>query len=595
MTTASGHLSAHVNSNFRAIVSAVSLAIVAAISFLAFMAIVLNARAASLPTVPTIDKQSALEVRGDVERSLWVWSSEDIVYSVGTAKQEFFNFCENPKGIDDPAAPAFAHRQINHVFLASRGFITSGPEEMDSLRAFLREAHTRGIRVDYLDGEATWVNKTAGEANQAMNSMLSFNKQGLPEERFDGVLLDVQPYTLRGWYTPTLWNQYTAFLRSMKAKVHMADKNLPFGVSIPRWYDVTLGSAALAEVYANVNYVAVLDYVDQEKTLIESIAGEIELADSMNVKVYAGVETASNVIPSVTFQSGGWLTMEHALSSLHTSYMFDKSFAGVAISNYSSYRGMRRASHSIDQAATNDAQIGTSVAELSKANCDVVVLDRVLDHMAGLQKKDVQRIQNSNGHSRTVLAGVPISTFIRFATQAGAPAVDALHWTLLAQNGPTAEMKTMMTKVLALGFDGVAIDIAPAVALARKLNDPSLERAIVSTIQSLGTVSRTFLKRTNAIIVVRGGEDMLPNLDAESYSAFATAVDGIVPTPSAALPTGALVSTVAPEKASVLAALAQISRSGVKVFGNYDFTSVNRLAQLKATRPSTFAAEFENR
>lgn len=538
--------------------------------FIATILVALSTAAFANPAVPMIDKQSAVGVRGDVERAMWVTNCEDIVYNVGTAKADFFAFCENPLGLLDMGASAFSRHPINHLFFSAHGFVVSGPEEKDSLRSFIREAHTRGLRVDYLDGEATWITKDAGEAHVVISSVVDYNKTSTEDERFDGVMLDVQPYTLRGWFTPILWGQYMAFLKNMHSNLQSA--GLDFGATIPRWYDATLGKDALAEVYNNVNFVTVLDYVDQDRTAIESISGEIELANTMNVRVYAGVETASNVLSSVTFQDRGWLAMEHALASVNSAYMFDKSYAGIAISNYGTYHAMRRAPHAIDLSSTSSAYTGKTMADLTGANANVVVLDSAVDHLTEVSRKDLQKLQSGNGFHKTVLAGLSIGTFLDVAAHPGAPAGDVTAWTLTGQNGPVASMKAAVTKLMALGFDGFAIDLTPAVDLAEKLNSPELELAIAVTLRQIGTLARETCKHSSAVIVARGGESLLNSLDADSYGDFVATVDGMIPTRVTAPPVnGNLLSALDRDRFYIYASLEQVAHRGLKVFGNFNF------------------------
>ena len=158
------------------------------IALLMSMAVV-SGQAQTAQQAPVIDARSAMNVRNDVERALWVWGAENIIYSVGTAKEDFFAFCENHKGMGDYNAPLFTQHPFNRAFLYAHGFIVSGTEEKDSLRSFLREAHARGMAVDYVDGEPEWINKAGADANNVMDKLLAFN----PPHSREGLAYQIAP------------------------------------------------------------------------------------------------------------------------------------------------------------------------------------------------------------------------------------------------------------------------------------------------------------------------------------------------------------------------------------------------------------------
>jgi hypothetical protein len=505
--------------------AAVSVIIPALLLFLALLIIGTVVNAASMATpIAVVDDKQALNIRGDIERSMWVTSPEDIIYSVGSAKEDLFQFCANPKGSQDPTSGPYAHRAITHLFVNAHGFVVSGQEEADSMRSFLREAHLRGIKVDFSDGEPTWVNKDGGEANLVMNAVMSFQRQGAPEERFDGVMLRVEPYLLRGWYSPSLWNQYTQFLNTMRNKIRASNTNTRFGVTIPRWFDQTLGLSSLKEVYVLVDNVLVLSNVDQERVLVDCISTEVALADSMMVRVFASVETGSSVLSNSTFRESGWLPMEHAASGILKAYVLNRSFAGLVVNDYQSYRTIRRTAHSLAGVGDN-----TLLPEFVLAGNNGAIVDNVMDRI--VLKKDVQRLQNAGGYTRLVYAELPLSGILSITRRFGASALSPLSVVSAdVQAKSRVVIHGLVERLVKSGFDGVVINAGVVPELYGMVNAEVLHREVIGSLASFATELRDVMKKASASIIIRGGDVLARGMSSEQSDLLATLVDGVIPT-----------------------------------------------------------------
>jgi endo-alpha-1,4-polygalactosaminidase (GH114 family) len=474
---------------------------------------------------------------------MWVWNTENIVYSVGTAKEDFFEFCENHKGSGDYAAPLFTQHPYNRVFFYAHGFIVSGPEEKDSLRSFLREAHARGIAVDYADGEPEWINKNAKDANTVVNDLLAFNAAGTPDEQFDGVMLDVEPYTLRGWYTPALWNDYTNFLKGVRTKIDASHSNLRMGLAIPRWYDVSLGMASLKELYGIVNAVTVMDYVNDSKRLIEDVSNEIALGDEMNVKVYVGVETAQNIISTVTYKDLGWMQMENDLSKVNGAYMFDKAYAGVAVSNYSSYADMRRTPRSLEFTTMMAEATAPNAPELRGSAAEVVMIDSPANHEVKKAEGEIKSLRISNSALRTVVAALPLVMTPQVYNQAamyrvpaesnyvkggGMQNSTASYFNPLWANEVPKTIKANAAQCMKEGFDGIVVDLNEAYAMAQHYEVPDAANKVVDLLSDMCATVRSNAKNPNAVVIVRNDNSFIHRLDDAHYQEYMALIDGVM-------------------------------------------------------------------
>lgn len=280
------------------------------------------------------------------ERAMWVWSmSEDIVLDDPPgSRAEFFNFCDSPHGN--------SNKKVTIVYLSStslsKDLVSSYPEE---LRGFLAAAHSRGLKVECLDGDKSWAtpeNRNKGESR--CDEILNFNKGSASDtERFDGIHYDVEPHGLHyskgdsyDWDVDNavIWPQYLTLLTNCQAKVNTYNASyapIKFGVDIAWWYDVDSYPGTPNDVQTRVDYVTLMDYRQTGTLIVDGVNTEINNGNALGKKVYIGVETAPAVLPdpqTVTFFEEGNTYMEEQLTYAHTNLSANASYGGAAIHYY---------------------------------------------------------------------------------------------------------------------------------------------------------------------------------------------------------------------------------------------------------------------
>ncbi len=286
------------------------------------------------------------------ERAMFVWSMTQNIVMDATSKSDFFNFCAAPKGTGDPA------KAIKVVFIdALVGDLMAN--QPAALRQFLSDAHSRNIKVEFLEGDKSWAtpqNMGVGEA--LVDRILAFN-QGTTNttQRFDGIHFDVEPYLLNtksgndpldwNYDQGLIWTTYLTFLSDCQAKVNTYNAgNAPqirFGVDIPYWL-VLNAVPGPQDVIDRVNYVGVMAYKDTPANIISAAQDEINYAASAGKKVYIDVETSMptdsvNFPPSTTFYEEGNAAMETALAQVETNFSGASSYAGMAMHYYEDLTG----------------------------------------------------------------------------------------------------------------------------------------------------------------------------------------------------------------------------------------------------------------
>ena len=267
----------------------------------------------------------AMNSYGASERAMWVWSMgpKMIQETSGSERSDFFSFVAAPHG--NPEA------KIRTIFLFAKTNISdeecmSNDESCNLLyaarvREFLADAHSRGLEVHLLDGHPLWAlsGKEREPADRLLTAVFNFNAQGTPEERFDGIQYDVEPYLLEekhpytwGKDTVTIWDQYLQNLNEWQSKVngHNVAKNddIRFGVAIPFWWEHETEPAVVDHqaVQDIVDYIAIMSYNTRmddkgKPVILDLIKSEVDYAndpnndgsddDAMKNSVYAGVET----------------------------------------------------------------------------------------------------------------------------------------------------------------------------------------------------------------------------------------------------------------------------------------------------------------
>jgi hypothetical protein len=298
-----------------------------------------------------------LTLAGEVyaaERAIWVWGmAKDIVLN-STAKTDFFNFCAAPKGD--------ATKAVTVVFLDAKpyGENLMGATYAAQLRQFLVDAHSIGMKVEFLSGDKAWAlaeYRSIGET--LIDEVTAFNLGGTSSQRFDGIHYDVEPYLLRAkqdsdpldweYDKGLIWSEYLTLLTNCQTRVNTYntsyDPDIRFGVAIPYWYGQNSVDNPQA-VIDIVNYVAVMAYKDTSANIINAAQDEITYAASVGKKVYVAVETShptdlSDFPPSTTFYEEGNTAMETALSAVNTAFLSYSSYTGIAIHYYENLTGPR--------------------------------------------------------------------------------------------------------------------------------------------------------------------------------------------------------------------------------------------------------------
>ncbi|OON61331.1 hypothetical protein B0920_19715 [Massilia sp. KIM] len=311
----------------------------------AFEAIVAVAPDAPVvPAAPAAASASSAATERAGPRAIWTWEEESYAMLLGEAAAR--------QGI------AFLQsKRIDTVYLYAdafegRNLITAEPQRY---RALIRRMHAAGIQVyallgsAYLRTERYVLPRHRAQAEAMLQRVLDYNKGAAPEERFDGINLDIEPHILDEWASRKM-GLLAEFIEMSDALVRLKRKSgqsLPMGPAIPFWFDgIEIDwqgkrkpvSQHVQDLY---DYVALMDYRDRAEGgdgIISHAMDELEYANRIGRKVMIGVETLPNALKKVSFHHLREADMERELGITARKVGAMPAYGGFVIHHYQSYR-----------------------------------------------------------------------------------------------------------------------------------------------------------------------------------------------------------------------------------------------------------------
>lgn len=186
-------------------------------------------------------------------------------------------------------------QQIKRIYLSAgwHGFEKVSENDAE-LRKFIAQLHKEKIEIIIAQGYHGWVEDNGIEvAQRVIANVLRFNEQGKKDERFDGMILDIEPYVVGvnpndklKWNTDTkqIWKNYLAVLDMARNKVNAYKKssgdNYSLGECMPLWYanELTGNRGSYKDVMERVDYTIFMAYYDDWQKIVKMSQEEIEFA-----------------------------------------------------------------------------------------------------------------------------------------------------------------------------------------------------------------------------------------------------------------------------------------------------------------------------
>jgi len=267
------------------------------------------------------------------KRSMWVWKIDPVENP--RAKEDLFRLCERGK--------------INVIYLYFGDYREGTDKEYDlRLEEFLNQAKQKNIGVEALTGNPVWALKENHQAALVwLEEFLKFNKNH--QAKFRGVSFDVEPYLTNEWNSDRerIKADYIVLLEKCRNLIEKYGGNFEIGVAIPIFYDKEDNGEFEKKILEYMDYIALMDYYDTAKDIIKGAQFHLDLAAKMNKYVILGVETQDLVTMQQgkrrnTFFEEGWEEMEMILKKVESGVDEYRSFWGIGMHCYCSYRLLTR-------------------------------------------------------------------------------------------------------------------------------------------------------------------------------------------------------------------------------------------------------------
>ncbi len=249
--------------------------------------------------IPLPEPEAKKAYRSSLHRAMWLWNTKDLLGS-DEERMRLTDFC--------------GHSGITGIFLQLPydAKEKSGKKEIlwnrTQMALLLSHLHRKGIEVHALDGDPRFALRPWHEhVLSTIRSVIQYNKTVQPDERFDGVRYDNEPYILPeffGMQKESIILQYLELLSFSKELTQSS--GLEFGVDIPFWFDQKNEFfEPIAEIHNRPLTECILDIVDNigimdyrtsaygADGVIAHALGELAYASAKGKKVFIGLETTA--------------------------------------------------------------------------------------------------------------------------------------------------------------------------------------------------------------------------------------------------------------------------------------------------------------
>lgn len=217
----------------------------------------------------------------------------------------------------------------------------------EDYRRFNALAHQAGIEVHALDGHPEWAYSQGLDEGMKLLSWLErFHAASRPEERFDGIQFDVEPYVRERWEQEQ--QQVVAeWSINMSAWAREASRQgLYISAAVPFWLDRIPGPSGSGSfsrwIISRMDAIAVMAYRDDGELMYELSRQELEQADELGKQVWIGMELGNtDEGDHLTFYSKSEQAMEEEAQRAATLGSGHPSFAGLAVHHYQAWMDRR--------------------------------------------------------------------------------------------------------------------------------------------------------------------------------------------------------------------------------------------------------------
>ena len=187
-------------------------------------------------------------------RAMWVWEPRVVLHDA-VQREQLLTFCRDEaieqlwmqldyqiagQSPHEALAPTTASSGSAGSGWAAANRVTCELPDPGAWRRFLTEAHQARIQIHALDGSPEFALKPRHAVPLAVvDAVIDFNRESTPEQRFDGIHFDNEPYLLLGWEGRTRREQILREFLELNVECQRrvrTQSGLTFGIDIPFWW-----------------------------------------------------------------------------------------------------------------------------------------------------------------------------------------------------------------------------------------------------------------------------------------------------------------------------------------------------------------------
>lgn len=213
-----------------------------------------------------------------------------------------------------------------------------------SYRSFVKRAQAQGIEVHAMGGHPIWGKKeNRPRIQRLIDYVKNYNAESEPDERFQGIHLDIEPYTLPEWENDrdtllTEWAANIAYFHEETKK----DSDLETSADLAVWLDTfTLPgrnmsvSEYMITTLDHISLMAFRNIAEGSNGIADVVSQEMKIADRLGKPLLISVEMKENFEGRhISFYDKGAVEMERQLALLPDLLSEYKAYKGNIVHAY---------------------------------------------------------------------------------------------------------------------------------------------------------------------------------------------------------------------------------------------------------------------
>ncbi|CAI6052239.1 hypothetical protein PAECIP112173_01439 [Paenibacillus sp. JJ-100] len=213
-----------------------------------------------------------------------------------------------------------------------------------SYRSFVKRAKAQGIEIHAMGGHPIWGKmENRPRIKRLIDYVKNYNAEVEPDERFEGIHLDIEPYTLPDWDAnrDTLlaeWASNIAFFQEETKK----DSNLETSADLAVWLDTfqlpgrdVSVTEFMIDTLDHISLMAFRNIAEGSNGIAAVVSQEMEIADRLGKPLLISVEMKENFEGKhISFHELGAQEMESQLNKLPDLLSSYKAYKGNLVHAY---------------------------------------------------------------------------------------------------------------------------------------------------------------------------------------------------------------------------------------------------------------------